>query len=730
MQIEGKFKYAIYQCEKYGISIAQYMTSEGRITVTGMGLPSQKNINYRFNGEWVEHKKYGKQFQATDWEEIVGTDGESLVAYLSSSVPGIGKKLAERIVERYGEETLDIIDNRINDLLSIKGVSSKKLAKIKEGIAANRESRDTVMELSKHGISPKLAMKVYSRWKKESMDIIKTRPYLLCSIQGITFPTADAMGIKTEEYEKEYERFKACAKYVLYTNESAGFNNILGPRTSGSLGMDKDDFGKVMLTLLRISNIDGAFVLENTIKMIKQGELVYKKIEDKQCIFLPGIYRIEEALAGHIARLAMNKSNVIYDIDDKIQKAEKALGITLGDEQRKSVRNAFTNNLSLIIGAPGAGKTTTIQVIAYIYKEEYGEELCFMAPSGKAASRIRESSGYNATTVHSAIGIGIDTVNDAENEEIKIESGLVIVDEMSMLDARTAYRLFSCIGSDCMVVLCGDDEQLPSVGAGAVLRDMIDSGVVPMTVLSTIYRQDEDCNIYINSHKIRKGETALAYGNDFKLAEASNTKEMENGMVQSYIDNVRKYGIDNVMLITPFKDHDGGVNALNTIIQSLINPEAPGRKEFAFGNKVYRVGDPVMQLKNHPEEELANGDVGIVTFITVRDGDWYMDVKFPNATISYSKDNVDELTLAYAYTVHKAQGSEAKCVITCCHSMHSIMLRRNIFYTAITRAKEYVEIWGEKKAMSRAINTQDKSKRNTALNMLLKMKFGEFLPLQ
>lgn len=729
MQIQGKFKYALYQNEQYGIMIAQYMTEEGRITVTGTDLPSNKNLSYVFSGDWVIHHKYGKQFKAIGYEEVVGRDEDSMITYLSTSIKGIGKKLAERIVDKFKDETLDILDNRPNDLLKVKGVSEKKLNKIKESIMESRAARETIMVLSQHGISPKIATNVYRRFQSDTMDVIQNSPYLLCTIPGITFPVADALGNRTPEYEKEYKRFVACAEYVLYANERAAFNNILGRRASGSTGMDKDDFGKVMLSLLRVSTIDGSFILDNTIRMIKESKLVYKKIEDKYLLFLPGMYRIEEALASHLSRLSISASHIVYDIDDKINAAEKALGLELGEEQRKAVREAFSHNVSLVIGPPGAGKTTTIQVIAYIYREEYGNDMRFMAPSARAAVRITESSGYYATTIHSFVNIGVDIISDLVAEEYIFDSGLVIVDEMSMVDVRTAYQLFSSLGNDCMVVLCGDDEQLPSVNAGAVLRDLIDSGVIPTTVLSTIYRQDKGSHVRTNAYMIRNGETDLVYGEDFNIRETSDTKEMENGMIQSYIEKTRQYGMENVMLLSPFREHDAGVLVLNKRIQEYINPPAAGRIEFLYGSKLFRIGDVVMQLKNNTDEDVVNGDIGVILEIYKEDDETYLEVKFPTGNVLYTKDNIDELTLAYAYTVHKAQGGEAKAVIMCCHTMHSIMLKRDVFYTAFTRARESVEIWGEKKAVVKAIRTQDKTERFTALKMHLKLKFGEFLPI-
>lgn len=733
---EGIFCREIYHNEQYGTTIARYKDKQGyEFTVTGVMLPISKNITYRFSGEWVFHAKYGEQYKAESYEEVIGNDKESLITYLSSGIiQGIGKVTAERIVKHFGNRTLEILDNDIHRLMEIKGISEKKINNIKESYKKSRQARDIILTLGKYGISPKIAMEVFQKYKGNSMDIIKNKPYRLSSISGISFTVADSMAEKTAEYECDPERFNSCAWYVLLANENNSFRNIIGNRPGGSLGMDKDDFGKVMYKLLRYKNINEQYILSNTIRMIKEGSLIYRKADGKCLLFLPGIYRIESETANHIYRLATVKTKDITDIEKLIEDAQRFYKISLSPEQREAIRKAFTNNLSMIIGPPGTGKTTLIKCISYIYKKKYRNSLQFVAPSGMAASRIKETTQENASTVHRTLGIGTETLMDVAhgNEEYIIRDCLLDVDEMSMMDSRTAYRMFSAIKSDCKVVICGDDEQLQSVSAGAVLRDMIDSGVIPTTYLKYVYRQSSEKANYTNSFLIRDGNANLHYDDTFRFVEIDDPQKMEDEMIRLYLEKIKEYGIKNVMLISPFKEHSAGVKNLNNRIQSMLNPLKGGAQEVKGASGIIlRVGDEVMNLKNGSDDNpVVNGEIGTVEFISISGDDFKVAVKFSDSEKEYTKENIKDLTLAYAYTVHKAQGSEAKCVITCIHQMHSVMLKRNIYYTAITRARDEVITFGQKAAMQKAIITEDKSKRNTFLKTLLKMKFGEFVKVQ
>lgn len=733
MKLTGKYIRTVYAHPEKGVTIAVYEVKGENITFTGSHLPTIKKMEYNFEGEWVKNPKYGTQFQVETFEEIIGEGLGSILNYLSSgSIKGIGKVLAERIIERFGENALDIIDNKPERLLEVRGITTKKLEKIKEGRGSIYE-REVIMTLGNYGISATLARKAFQTFRLETMNIIENKPYMLCVVSGITFSVADAIGKNRENYEKDYERFKICAKFVLYSNEGGNLRSVIGDRPSGSTGMHKDDFGLAMLKYLRISEIDGAFILKNTIRMIEEGELKCKKLDGEQYIFLAGIYRIENETAECVSRLVLS-DNILHDrarVLRHIKEAEQILNITLGDDQIAAVVSAFENNLSLIVGPPGTGKTTIIKVISYLYEKFYRKDIAFLAPTGKAASRMTEAVGKQASTIHSGVGIDTEIIMDTENvQEPVYEDCCVIVDEMSMVDARTAYRLFSAIDSSCKVVLLGDDEQLQSVGAGAVLRDMIDSKVIPITFLKSVYRQEKESNIYANLFKIRRGETDISFGDDFRITELQSMSDVEAQMVSLYISKVKEYKWQNVMLVAPFRNHDAGVHSLNKKIQELLNPEKKGCLEVNFGETVFRVGDVVMQLKNDAKRGVVNGDTGEVIKIYYEDDELKMDVKFSEELfVTYGHDEIGELTLAYAITVHKSQGCEAKCVITCIHNDHSIMLKRNLFNTAVTRGKEEVHIFGQKKAMERAIRTEDKSKRITGFKMLLRLHMGAYMDL-
>lgn len=727
-KIIGKYNRTIYQSASYGVSIALYDTKSGAIVVTGAMLPTAKNLSYEFTGSHLVHPKYGKQFKAISFTEYIDNTEAAIIEYLSSGViKGIGKKTATKIVARFGTDTIKVLEESIDVLRQIPGISEKKFEKIKETFEAAKASRESMLLLAKYGISQKLAAKAYKMFQSDTPKIIAETPYLLCFVPGITFPVADSIGEhKEESYETSYERFKCCARYCLYQNEQNGLKPYIGDRTAGSIGMDKNDFGKAMLSLLYRKKISGEFICNNTIRMIKEGELIYRTLEDgSQLLALPGMYALEKSIAENVYRLCKN-TPAKADLRCLLAEAEKQTGVTLGAMQRKAVLNVFSNGLSIICGPPGSGKTTTIKVIAYIYKKLYKGEIHFLAPTGKAAARIKESSGYEASTIHSAISIGTDLINEPVEKEVIFEDCLLCVDELSMLDVRVASQLFQSIGDGVITVLCGDPDQLQSVGAGSVLRDLIGSNNVPVTKLDTVYRQAKGGQIYENTDRIRKGNAQMLEGGEFNFHEFSDTEAMEDYLVKLYLEKIDEFGIENVMLISPFREHNAGVNALNRRIHEILSPIGVNDTIFEYGSTYFRKGDLVMQLKN-TAEGVVNGDIGMVSGIGKKDGEDCLYVTFADGiTLSYTKDNIEDIALAYCYTVHKSQGSEAKCVITSCHSMHSVMLKRNNIYTAITRAKAEVHICGERRAFERAVHTEDKGMRHTFLCSLLKKQFGDF----
>lgn len=720
------YKRTIFQSVQYGVSIAVYETDEELVTITGTALPTLKKIKYEFVGEWVNHPKFGRQFKAASFEEMVSSDSESIIDYLTSGlIKGIGPVTARNIVASFGIDTLDILDRDINRLKEVKGISDGKLIQISESYTLARASRDVALTLRKYGIGPKLSAEVYLKFKADAMNVIRTKPFLLCQVNGISFIQADGIGEKTRQYCTDYERFKTCAKYVLLKNEQNEMQSIIGNRTSGSTAMEKNDFGKCMLTLLRGEGVNEEFVCKNTIQMIKDKELFYRKnVDGKEVMILPGIYRIEQAIAENIARICASGIKPLEGINEKIKEAESALNITLSLRQIMAVRNAFQNAFSIIQGAPGTGKTTTIKVIAWLHEHYENKDSIFLAPTGKAAARVRET-GWNAQTIHSGLGITPEKINDVTYDEIIYNDCLIGIDEFSMVDARLAYRLFSAIGK-CRVVCIGDPDQLPSVGAGSVLRDMLETNL-PITTLDSVYRTVTGSDIALNCSKIRNGREDLFTGNGFSFIEADSINELECETIRAYLYKVKKYGVENVMLLSPYKEHECGVNELNRKIQKLMNPDNVDDKIFRYGDKYFRIGDPVLNMVNDSMLGIVNGDIGTVVDICKKDGEDVAVIKYATTVVSYTKDNCSDLTLAYALTVHKAQGSEAKCVILCCHSKFSLLQKRNLVYTGISRGKEDVVVVGQWEALCKAIATEDKSKRITTLKEQIKMHFSEFV---
>ena len=728
-----KYKRTKYQSPVYGPSIVVYEKEDELVTVTGKMLPVIKNVTYIFKGSWVNHPKYGKQFQADSYEEKVEKSEAAIIDYLSSGlIKGIGRALATRIVKKFGCDTLSILDEDIRRLLEVRGISEIKLIKIQESYLLQRAAREVIVRLRKHGINPKLAQEVYLKFKDTSMQVIEEKPYLLSTIRGISFITADGIANKTYEYCTDYDRFKTCAFYVLSRSEenSADLQAIIGNRTSGSTGMDKEDFGRCMLTLLRGEGVTEKFVCANTVRMITEKLLVYRVIDDQGILFSNGIFKVERSIAEHMQRLCYSSVKPLKGLDEKIASAERALNIKLGDAQKRAVKMVFTYGLSVITGPPGSGKTTTFKVIAYINEQYEGGNFMFLTPTGRAAARIREI-GFDASTIHSALRLGTEIEDVVEENEIVFTGPMLIgVDEFSMVDARLCYHLLSSIGNGCRVVLCGDADQLPSVGAGAVLRDILSVESIPKTALDVVYRTSGSGDIYIDCNKIRLGLTDLQEGNGFEFIDADDIMDVESILIDKYLESIDKYGIENVMLLSPYKEHECGVNALNEKIQKILNPDTVDDKIFRYhmNEKYYRIGDPVINLVNDRDLDITNGDIGYVTNITTNsDGEPVLVVKFQNAEVAFTKDNLKTIMLAYACTVHKSQGSEFKVILLPVHRNFSYLSKRNLVYTGISRGKESVIVVGQREALNKSILTEDKSKRITSLSNHLKLMFCEFV---
>ena len=723
VEIYAEYEKDIYRSAN-GWTVALYMikNKDGESIkakiLTGNDLPSIKKVLYQFNGEWVENKKYGLQFKVDSFIELLRDTKDSIVSYLSSPLfPGIGKKTAERIYEKFGSDALYILEHHPDKYLEVKGISKKTLKNVAESYQKNR-TVIKIYELIKDydGITVKLANKIYAKFGSTSIDVIQKKPYKLCEIKDIGFSIADRIALAMGLPRDCFERYVAASRSVLLSNEA-----------NGNLGMDLQLFGNELRKLMNSSIITPDSINEAFSKMIKEKILVCKHAhteDEEYCyVYRPETYYTELDVAKEILRLTCGVESEIRDLDKKILNAEKEFGITLADSQKAAVKMALREPFSVITGSPGTGKTTIIRIIAKIFTEEIKKSTCFMAPTGRAARKIKEATGYYASTIHSRLQIYEEEEINGCGEET-IEESLVVVDEVSMLDIWIAKKLFKAIETGVKVVLVGDEDQLQSVGPGAVLRDIIASDVVPIARLTHIYRQGKDSNIVKNAVSIKNGRVKLDTGDDFAITDGVAEEVLENAMVEQYLKEVKEYGLENVVCLCPVKKYSAGVNNMNKRIQEILNPANNNKPEFKYGFTTFRIGDPVMELQNG--REVVNGDIGNVTYIDPdRKSGKIVVTYFGDTEVEYLVDDMEHIALAYAMTVHKAQGSEYDSVITCLQDTNFHMLKRNIPYTAFTRGKKKVHFFGSLKALERAIKNKDTTKRCTLLKYFLQTLSGQ-----
>lgn len=707
-----------YTVNNYTTADVAGRTGGTRFTAKGFFLPSNKHVTYILKGNWIEDRKYGKQFEVVSYEEYVHQTRDGIIEYLSSGIiKGIGKKKAELIYKVFGNDTITVLDKEPEKLLKIRGISKKALDKIVDSWKENRSARELITYLLPLGISSKIAMSIYGAFRFNSLRVIRETPYELCRLRGFSFLMADIIAKKENLPMDSAERFLACAKYILKRDE-----------VKGNLGMEQNNFGREMYKMLNTDKIKPSDINDRTIELMKKHILCARKMsfdngETKQVyIFSNDVFTMENETAKDIYRIVNSECGIDEKKILKCMEEDDDNEITLDDVQMSAVITNLTNSLSVTTGGPGKGKTTIIKKVAKYYRQIFPDkEIIFMAPTGRAARKITEATGIEARTIHSTLHLR-ESSNNSEEDEVILENALVVVDEFSMTDAYVARSLFKAIGADCIVVLVGDIDQLPSVGAGAVLRDIIESGICKVVRLERVYRQKEDAKIHTNAENIRKGIAELDEGSDFHMIQCNDIEMVGKLMLQDYLNKSREYGVENVMCLCPYKEHPAGVYQMNMQIQAAINPENPDKKQVKVGKFFLREGDLVMNLNN--DDEVSNGDVGTILSIDGDGSDLEITAFINNKHIRYKKDELDRLTLAYAMTIHKSQGSEAAVIITCLTKFHKQMLKRNMPYTAFTRGKENVDFIGDREALSEAILNIDTTKRVTALGLNLRMMMG------
>lgn len=717
-----QFEKLIYPSNIAAVGINSYMialyrpcekildTSGNRVTqvkAVGYCLPTADNLRYEIRGHWSKNPKHGVQYEVESYEEVIVPSKEGIIAYLSSGqIKGIGPKMAERIFDAFGLNTLNVLDHEPEKLLTISGISKTKLKKICDSYLANRGARDVVAFLAPHGITPNRAVQLYREYGNETMEIVKNHPYRLCEIAGIGFRSADQIAMNMGFAKVSAERVDEGLMFTL--TEAEG---------KGHLCMEKKDFVKTAMKILDTPELTIDMVANRAARLVSAGRLsCYKGY-----VYRARTAETEQQLAERIHVVQRSSPYARFSsLDQEINREEQKLGIRLDPEQRTAITTALQSPISVITGGPGTGKTSIQKAILDIYRRQNpGGRIACCAPTGRAARRMEQSTGHPASTVHKALGL-IAGDDGQYGEPESFDADLVLIDEVSMLDIYLAKHVLRSVPKGCQLVLIGDADQLPSVGPGAVLSEIIKSDVIPVVRLDRVHRQNAGSRIATNAKLIRHGNLSLEYGTDFQFLDSSSIAESAEKIEKLYLQEIAKYGVDNVALLSPYRQKtETGVAALNERIRKDVNPQDPTKGEITLGKKTFRTGDKVMQIKNH--EDVNNGDIGYITDISGIGNDAVVCIDFGDGrNVEYDASELNMLDLGYASTIHKSQGSEYQSVIINLQCAHSIMLVRPLIYTAITRAKKQVIIVGERRALCIAIKKQDTEKRGTQLAERLK----------
>ena len=694
-----------------------------RFVAVGYDLPRTGAIKMELDGNWV-NGKHGPQFQVDSWHELVPPTIEGILGYLSSGLlKGIGPKTAGEIVQRFGTDSLNVIENQPEKLLEIRGITEEKLEEIKAGYAESKAVRDLMTVLAPFKLTPKTAIKIYFHFGPDGAALLRKSFYQLCQIPGFGFKRVDAIVVKSGGNLKDPMRVRGALFYALEKSRSE----------DGHLYLEAEKLLGEALALLneKIPQLDQRLQrsqLEQELRAMVMNNVVVSK---KGNIYLPHVFNQESETARKVAEMLLDQPEPV-NLAPVMERIRGKLGITLSPMQYRAVEMVFQHNLSIITGGPGTGKSTILKAVIEAYQELYPKAtIALGAPTGKASRRMAETTGMDrAATLHSLLGLHGEDAGWQEKKPLEVD--FIIIDEASMVDMWLAYQLFARLKPETKVLIVGDADQLESVGPGSVFRELIQCGLVPVTVLDQIFRQGADSLIAYNAKFIREGSGQLHYGRDFSLTETESQEETAALIRVLYRGALRHTAMEQVQILTPYRSTgEASANSLNAAIQAEINPPDISKPELSNGGRLFRLGDRVMQTKNDYDITLYdddfkqvaagvfNGEVGIVSGIIPG----MLTVCFDGRYADYPLESLGELELAYATTIHKSQGSEYDTVIVPMLPAHRILLSRNLPYTAITRAKRRVVLVGMKKAIFMAVGKCSTGKRNTLLGERIQLYY-------
>ena len=715
----------IYRNADNGYTVLNLVSGEDEITCVGIFSAIAEGENIEAQGEYTEHPTYGQQFKVTSFEEKAPEDEEAIERYLGSgAIKGIGLAMAARIVRRFKEDTFRIIEEEPERLAEIKGISNRKAMEIASQVNEKRDLRQAMIFLQQYGITMNLAVKVYQAYGQDVYGIIRENPYRLADdIDGVGFRTADEIAARVGIRMDSDFRVRSGILYTLLQASGEGHTYLpeteLTPRAS------------------KLLNVTAEQVEKQYMDLAIERKIILKQMEDQTQIYAASFYYMEANTATMLKRL-----NVSYDVSDaeieqRIRGIEKKSGMTLDEHQVTAVKEAVRNGLLVITGGPGTGKTTTINTIIRYFELE-GLEIFLAAPTGRAAKRMSETTGFEARTVHRMLELngGAEGSGGFERDESNpLEANVIIVDEMSMVDISLMYSLLKAISVGTRLILVGDVNQLPSVGPGSVLRDIIQSHACNVVMLTKIFRQASTSDIIVNAHKINHGEEVILDNKsmDFFFLKRYDADVIINVVLQLIKQKLPKF-VDatpyDIQVLTPMRKGLLGVERLNGILQRYMNPPANDKVEKEYGSTVFREGDKVMQTKNNYQLAweirtkfgltvdkglgIFNGDMGIIR--QINDFAEQMIIEFDEGRmVEYPYKLLDELELAYAITIHKSQGSEYPAVVIPLLGGPMMLMNRNLLYTAVTRARKCVTLVGNEVTFQQMIQNTSQQKRYSGL---------------
>lgn len=692
-----------YQNQENGWSVMKVKVKgfDSLVTLTGSLLDIPVGSVLLVEGDWRVDPKYGQQFVAQSWTEVMPATIYGIEKYLGSGlIKGIGPVYAKAIVSRFGLETIAVIENDIERLLEVPRLGKKRMEKIRESWEKQKDIKEVMVFLQGYGVSTAFAAKIYRKYGKESIDKVKENPYQLADdIWGIGFKTADGIASKMGYGKNDLRR---CRSGILYTlNELA---------EEGHVYAEPEQLVEAAVKLLEAEEVP---VREALADMIKAEDV----IADNDVLYLPPFYHAEDGSAKRLQSLLADAS--LFDSSGMASEPEAEYGsnnggIVYDEVQQTAIQKALDSKVMVLTGGPGTGKTTTTQGIISAFKSR-NMQILLAAPTGRAAKRMTEATGMEAKTIHRLLEYNpMDGYK--RNDENPLEGDALIVDECSMIDILLFYNLMKAIPSNMRLILVGDIDQLPSVGAGNVLRDIIDSQQIPVVRLTRIFRQAQSSRIVMNAHAINAGQfpnISNGLDTDFffiKSEDADETVKLIISLVRDRLSKKYGYPAKEIQVLTPMQRGTVGASNLNIELQNALNPAGAS---LTRGGYTFRQGDKVMQIRNNYDKNVFNGDIGYITAVDTNERT--LTVTYDSRLVEYDVTELDEIVLAYAVTIHKSQGSEFPVVVMPVTMKHFVMLQRNLIYTGITRAKKICVLVGTTKALAYAIRNNTVSKRNTKL---------------